>query len=107
LLLDFGCFHTLPADQRPVYVECVSALAAPGATFLLYGFARPPRLAPMQAAVSLDEVRKRFSRNWEIVTAEQTTAVAIQVARTRADRSFELWRFRMRRSSSQPGEPVA
>src|SRR5215472_4067835 len=97
LLLDFGCFHTLPRDQRPVYVDCVSAVAAPAATFLLYGFARPPRLAPMQAGISLDEVRERFSREWEIVTAEQTSAAAIQVARTRVDQTFQLWRFLLRR----------
>jgi SAM-dependent methyltransferase len=97
LLLDFGCFHTLPADQRPIYVDSVSAVTAPGATLLLYGFARPPRLAPMQAGISLGEVRERFSRDWEIVSAEQTTAAAIQVARTRADQSFELWRFVLRR----------
>jgi SAM-dependent methyltransferase len=97
LLLDFGCFHTLPPDERPAFVKCVSAVAAPGATFLLYGFARPPRLAPMQAGVSLDEVRQRFESTWTIESAEQTSADAIEVARTRADRSFELWRFRLRR----------
>jgi hypothetical protein len=52
----------------------------------------------MEAGVSLGEVRERFSRDWEIVSAEQTTAAAIQVARTRVDRSFELWRFVLRRS---------
>jgi hypothetical protein len=67
--------------------------------FLLYGFARPPRLAPIQAGVSLLEVRERFSAHWEIVSAEQTSAAAIRVARTRVDRSFELWRFRLRRRS--------
>jgi SAM-dependent methyltransferase len=99
LLLDFGCFHTLPPDQRLIYANCVSAVAAPGATFLLYGFARPPRLAPMPAGISLDEVRERFAGDWEIVSAEQTSAAAIHVARTRADRSFELWRFRLRRKT--------
>jgi hypothetical protein len=55
----------------------------------------------MQAGISLDEVRERFSRDWEIVDAEQTSAAAIQVARTRVDRSFELWRFRLRRLSGK------
>jgi SAM-dependent methyltransferase len=97
LVLDFGCFHTLPPDQRPVYVDCVSAVAAPGATLLLYGFARPPRLAPIQAGISLDEVRERFTGGWAIERAEETTADAIAVARVRVDRSFKLWRFRLRR----------
>ncbi len=97
LLLDFGCFHTLPPDERASYVESVSAVAAPGATFLLYGFARPPRLAPMPAGINRDEVRERFSRKWEIIKAERTSAAAIQVARTRADLTFELWRFLLQR----------
>ena len=78
-------------------MDCVSAVAAPGATLLLYGFARPPRLAPMRAGISLDEVRERFAGSWELVSAEHTSAAAINVARTRVDRSFELWRFRLRR----------
>jgi hypothetical protein len=97
LLLDFGCFHTLPDDLRPAYVDTVSGVASQGAILLLYGFARPPRLAPMPAGVSLSEMRDRFADRWEIESAERTTADAIQVARTRADRAFELWRFRMRR----------
>ena len=97
LLFDFGCFHTLPADRRAPYVDSVSAVAAPGATFLFYGFSRPPRLAPIQAGLSLDEVRERFSGQWDIASAEQTTAAAIKVARTRVNRSFELWRFRLLR----------
>ncbi len=48
LLLDFGCFHTLPSDQRDAYVESVSLAAAPGATLFLVGFTRPPRVAPIQ-----------------------------------------------------------
>jgi SAM-dependent methyltransferase len=97
LLLDFGCFHTLPQDERAVYVDGVSEVAAPGAMLLLYGFARPPRLAPMPAGVSLDEVRQRFSGRWDVERAELTTADAIQVARTRADGAFELWCFHLRR----------
>jgi hypothetical protein len=49
LLLDFGCFHTLPQDRRDAYVQSASEVAAPGNMLLLYGFQRPPRLAPMQA----------------------------------------------------------
>jgi SAM-dependent methyltransferase len=99
LLLDFGCFRTLPADQRTAYVKSVSAVSAPGATLLLYGFARPPRLAPIAASISADEVRERFSGDWELASAERTTAAAIQVARTRADRAFELWRFRLQKAA--------
>jgi SAM-dependent methyltransferase len=59
LLLDFGCFHTLPEDRRDAYVESVSEAAAPGATLLLFGFRRPPRPAPMRAGLTAEEVARR------------------------------------------------
>jgi SAM-dependent methyltransferase len=100
LILDFGCFHTLPEDRREPYVDSVSTAAAPGATLLLYGFARPPRLAPMHAGVTADEVGGRFSQaGWDLVSAERMVADAIEVAGRRADQQFELWRFRLRYGS--------
>ena len=98
LLLDFGCFHTLPADQRAAYVASVSAVAAPGATFLLYGFARPPRLAPMPAGLTPEEVRRRFGgAGWALAGAELVPADAPDIAGRRVDRSFALWCYRLRR----------
>jgi SAM-dependent methyltransferase len=97
LLLDFGCFHTLPRDRRDAYVESVSGAAAPGATLLLYGFRRPPRLAPMHAGVTVDEVRERFTRSgWELVTAEPMSSDAIVVAGRGVGERFEAWRYRLR-----------
>lgn len=87
LLLDAGCFHTLPADLRADYVDSVSEAAAPDATLLLYGFVRPPRIAPMRAGVSTAEVRERFGGGWELEGDE------------RVDRRFEFWRYRLRRSA--------
>jgi SAM-dependent methyltransferase len=98
LLLDFGCFHTIPPGQRDAYVDSVSEAAAPGSTFLLFGFARPPRLAPMHAGVTSEEVRERFDDNrWELAGAERMSGDAIEVAGRRVDQSFEVWRYRLRR----------
>ncbi len=100
LILDFGCLHTLPADLRSAYVAGVSAVAAPGATYLLYGFARPPRLAPMQAGLSEAEVRGRFEQaGWQVAAADQVDDDPIVVARSRVDRSFRLWRYRLKRKT--------
>jgi SAM-dependent methyltransferase len=97
LILDFGCFHTLPEDRRGPYVGSVSAAAAPGATLLLYGFRRPPRLSPMHAGVTADGVRERFSgAGWELIGAQQASVDPIEVAGRRADLQFELWCFRLR-----------
>jgi len=96
LILDFGCFHTLPDDRRDPYVASVSGVAAPDATLLLYGFARPPILAPMHAGLTPEEVGERFGRGgWTLVSAERAAAASIDVAGRRVDEQFELWRCRL------------
>ncbi|MGH7918391.1 MAG: class I SAM-dependent methyltransferase [Candidatus Dormibacteraceae bacterium] len=107
LLLDFGCFHTLPADQRDAYVESVSRAAAPGATFLLVGFTRPPRVAPMHAGLSTEEVRARFDGGrWELLSAKRKSTGRLEVAGRRADELFELWGYRLRRTAADSGKEV-
>ena len=96
LLMDFGCFHTLPEDQRSAYVSGVSHAAAPGATLLMYGFRRPPKAAPMHAGVTAEEVQHRFGpAGWRLACAERASVDTIAVPR--ADDRFELWRYRLER----------
>lgn len=38
LILDIGCFHSLPNTRRGAYLQGVQRLLAPGGTFLLYSF---------------------------------------------------------------------
>lgn len=95
LLVDFGCFHTLPDDRRAAYVTGVSRAAAPGATLLLLGFRRVPKAIPVHAGVTVDEVRQRFAgAGWELVNAERS------VPETRAPRRlrdrFEFWSYQLR-----------
>jgi SAM-dependent methyltransferase len=98
LIVDFGCMHTLPADLRPAYVQSVSDVARPGATLLLYGFARPPRFAPMTAGLTEAEVRSRFcAAGWDVSSAARVMDDPIVVARARVDRSFQLWRYLLHR----------
>jgi hypothetical protein len=86
LLLDFGWFHTLPIDRRNPYVQSVSEVAATGAMLLLFGFKRPPRLAPMQAGLTAEEVRERFADNrWELVSAEPVRTDEIRAVGRRVD----------------------
>lgn len=66
LVLDLGCYHGLPKAQREDYVEGVTAVAAPGATLLLYGFL--PNVLPKLVGVTADELEARFS-SWELVRA--------------------------------------
>jgi hypothetical protein len=101
LLLDFGCFHTLPEDQRPAYVTSVSRAAAPDATLLLYGFRQPPKAAPMHAGVTPEEIQRRFvPAGWHVVHADRTWVETM--AAPRADIRFELWCYQLRHASSCP-----
>ena len=68
LLLDLGCFHSIPDAGHDAYVRGATQVAGPGATMLLFCFIRrngrrgfgPPAIAP-------NEVRERFSTSWDIL----------------------------------------
>ena len=45
LIFDLGCFHSIPEAGRGGYARGVTAAAAPGATFLLFGDSLPARCA--------------------------------------------------------------
>lgn len=69
LLLDLGCFHSIPDERRDAYVRGVSKAATSGATMLLFGFvrgARPSRLGPRGLAAG--EIAARFAGDWDLVS---------------------------------------
>ena len=72
LLLDLGCFHSIPDEGRDAYVKGATALARPGATMLLFCFVRREaarsRIGPR--GVARDEVARRFATGWEIQDEE-------------------------------------
>jgi cyclopropane fatty-acyl-phospholipid synthase-like methyltransferase len=71
LLLDLGCFHSIPEAGRDAYVRGATEVANPGATMLLFGMVRrgePGRIGPR--GLARGEVARRFTSGWEVV-AEQ------------------------------------
>lgn len=52
----------------------------------------------MQAGMTIEELRERFSAQWEIVSADRFSAdqLTATVARRRIDASFEFSRCRLR-----------
>jgi len=62
LLLDIGCYHTVPASRRDAYVAGAAGAARPGADFYLAGLADPPRLWRLLGArgIGADEIKSRF-----------------------------------------------
>lgn len=69
LLLDSVCFHGLPEQDRARYGASVSAVAAPGATLLL--FAMPPGKRGMgPAGASQADVEQNLAPAWRLVASE-------------------------------------
>ena len=66
LVLDIGCFHSLPADRRPAYVAGLRRLLRPGGLFLSYAF-KPE--APM-GGIGVDEMLSLFGDGFTNVKVE-------------------------------------
>jgi SAM-dependent methyltransferase len=67
LLFDLGCYHSIPAAGRDGYVQGVTAAAAPGATFLLFGFT-PGQMRFGPTGTTRRELEARFSA-WTVEEA--------------------------------------
>jgi cyclopropane fatty-acyl-phospholipid synthase-like methyltransferase len=69
LLLDLGCFHSIPDERRDDYVRGATSVAAAGATMLIFGFVRgekPTRVGPR--GFSDGEVTQRFRVGWQMMS---------------------------------------
>jgi cyclopropane fatty-acyl-phospholipid synthase-like methyltransferase len=77
LLLDLGCFHSIPDAGRNDYVKGASAVAPGGATMLLFGFTRGEKSTrPGPRGLAPNEVRDRFSSGWELVDEQAGQPIA-------------------------------
>ena len=63
LLLDLGCFHSIPDPRRDDYVREMARVAAPGATLLMFAFGEKGRGTPSAGEA---EIRARFRGDFEI-----------------------------------------
>jgi cyclopropane fatty-acyl-phospholipid synthase-like methyltransferase len=73
LLLDLGCFHSIPDTGRDGYVSGATAVAQSGATMLLFCFVRrekPPPTPFGPRGVASGEVAQRFAAGWEVVNEQ-------------------------------------
>lgn len=72
LVLDRGCFHGLPDDAREACARGVNALAAAGATLLMFAFS-PGFHGPAPRGISAEEIQKRFGSGWKLVSSTPDT----------------------------------
>jgi SAM-dependent methyltransferase len=85
LLLDVGCYHTIPAARRDAYVAGAAEAARPGADFYLVGIADPPRLWRLLGAAGLPvgEIHARFGPSFRLAGQQRTgPLVAYHLVRT-------------------------
>jgi 2-polyprenyl-3-methyl-5-hydroxy-6-metoxy-1,4-benzoquinol methylase len=66
LITDNGCLHGMSDDDRASYVREVTAVAAPEARLLIVAFI--PHGSRGVAGVDKDEIERRFSSAWTLVT---------------------------------------
>ena len=76
LLLDIGCYHTIPASRRDAYVAGAAGAARPGADFYLAGIADPPRLWRLLGARGIggDEIKSRFGPYFSVAGQQRRGA---------------------------------
>lgn len=68
LIYDIGCLHGIPRDSRSLYAAEITALAAPGALYLLYAF-EPDGSGPI--GLSEGDAHDLFGRNFALVKRER------------------------------------
>ena len=99
LLHDRGCFHDLPSPVRDGYVRGVSELSAPGATLLLMSFVPGSRRIGAPSGASEQEIQRRFSPHWELISVQSDSGPAPSGPMRRVPR---IW-YRMRRRPERSG----
>ncbi|MCV7191673.1 class I SAM-dependent methyltransferase [Mycolicibacterium brumae] len=67
LIVDNGCLHNMSDADRDGYVREVGAVAAPGARLLIVAFLPGGRMGVR--GVSADEMRRRFSPGWTLLSS--------------------------------------
>lgn len=67
VIVDNGCFHGMNGGDRDLYVQEITAAAAPGAQLLMIAFKPSGRFGP--AGVDQTEIERRFMPTWSLVSA--------------------------------------
>lgn len=72
VILDRGCFHALPPDERHSYREIVKGLLAPSGVFFLKCFNIKETMEGGPYRFSPDEIKKLFSPDFRVLSIEET-----------------------------------
>ena len=67
VIVDNGCFHGMSDGDRDLYVQEITAAAAPGARLFMVGFKPCGRFGPV--GVDQAEIERRFTPAWTLLSA--------------------------------------
>jgi SAM-dependent methyltransferase len=67
LIVDNGCFHGMSSGDRDLYVNEISAVAAPDARLVMVAFKRGTAIGPPGA--DQEEIERRFTPAWALLSA--------------------------------------
>lgn len=67
LIVDNGCLHGMSDHDRDLYVEEITAAAAPSARLAIAGFTRGGGVGP--AGIDQAEIERRFTSAWTLLSA--------------------------------------
>jgi SAM-dependent methyltransferase len=67
LIVDNGCLHGMSDHDRDLYVQEISAAAAPSARLAIAGFARGGGVGPV--GIDQAEIERRFTPAWALLSA--------------------------------------
>jgi SAM-dependent methyltransferase len=81
LLVDYGCLHSIPPEDRPSYVKSALSISHQGSIFLLVSFERLPRwwepwftnLVGLAMPLEPGEVKHRFGEYFDIERLAEVT----------------------------------
>jgi 2-polyprenyl-3-methyl-5-hydroxy-6-metoxy-1,4-benzoquinol methylase len=71
LILDIGCFHSLPSNKRPQYINNIDKLLAQDGTFLIYMFIKENTDTPGPGVSDLDI--QSLVRKFKLVERKDST----------------------------------
>jgi SAM-dependent methyltransferase len=91
LLLDVGCFQSVPDSVRDGLVRAYARYAAPGATLLLFAF--PPRNGPGPKGAGREELERRLGADWDLIETRVDEHTPVPRLLTRGGRPiWFVWR---------------
>jgi SAM-dependent methyltransferase len=67
LIVDNGCLHGMSDHDRDLYVQEITAAAAPGARLSIVGFKRGGGVGPV--GIDQAEIERRFRSGWTLLSA--------------------------------------